>query len=59
MRALINRLLDGGPDGLILAGRLAEAACGLLAPGGAQVLETGPHEVPKAAATLGELGYHE
>jgi release factor glutamine methyltransferase len=49
--------LDGGPDGLSLVRRLVAAAPGLLAPGGALVLEIGEGQADATAALLDQAGF--
>jgi release factor glutamine methyltransferase len=49
--------LDGGPDGLSLVRRLVAAAPGLLASGGALVLEIGEGQADATAALLDQAGF--
>ncbi|GAA4830059.1 putative protein N(5)-glutamine methyltransferase [Actinomycetospora corticicola] len=48
--------LDGGPDGLALARRIAALAPGWLAPGGALLVECATHQGPDLAAAVRDYG---
>jgi release factor glutamine methyltransferase len=56
VRAEPRLALDGGPDGLDLVRRLVAATPGLLAPGGALVLEVGDGQAEQAAMLCREAG---
>jgi release factor glutamine methyltransferase len=49
--------LDGGPDGLRLAARVAAGAPSWLAPGGAVLIETSAAQVPTATALFAHAGF--
>jgi release factor glutamine methyltransferase len=51
-----RRALDGGPDGLALLQRVADAAPRWLAPGGVLLTEAGADQAPGAAAVLRAAG---
>ena len=51
-----RRALDGGPDGLDLARRVAAGAPGWLAPGGHVLIETSEEQAPIAAAVFAAAG---
>jgi release factor glutamine methyltransferase len=48
--------LDGGPDGVDLHRRLAAAATGWLAPGGALLIETSPAQAPLTTGAMAAAG---
>lgn len=47
-----RRTLDGGPDGLDLARRVADGAAGWLRPGGRLIIETSEDQVPAATESF-------
>jgi release factor glutamine methyltransferase len=51
--------LDGGEDGLSLAGRLVDQAVGALSPGGCLLLEADDAQAGTVASLLRERGYHD
>jgi release factor glutamine methyltransferase len=49
--------LDGGPDGLVVLRRIAEAARARLQPGGVLAVEVGYDQAPAVASLFANLGY--